>query len=97
MEIQDLKNNRDRIIKVIARQCTQFPELATKEIMTKMLVWLGSRSDIQDMKPTSANIDKFTTMVTLSWLKNDYKPVVTDEWLAKREAIKRGCLSSLMA
>lgn len=87
MTLQDLTNNRDRIIKKIKSQCSD--PVAVKEVMTKMISWLNSREDIQSMKPTMSNIDKFTSMTTLSWLKNDYKPVVTQEWLEKREQAKR--------
>jgi len=87
MTLQDLKNNRERIIKNIKKQTSA--DNAIKEVMVKMIVWLNGREDIQEMKATMANIDKFTSMVTFSWIKYDFKPVITEEWLEKREQDKR--------
>ena len=69
MTTQDLTTNRDRIIKKIKSQTSN--PLAVKGVMTKMVNWLSSREDIKSMKPTMANIDKFTVMVTLNWIKVD--------------------------
>ena len=83
MTTQDLSNNRDRIIKNIKSLCST--KEAVAGVMNKMVAWLASREDIKSMKATKANIDKFTTMCANSWLKNDFKPVVTEEWLKQRE------------
>lgn len=86
MTLQDLKDNRDRIIKVIRWQSK---EADIKAVMSKMLIWLNNRQDIKDMKATKANVDKFANMVTISWIKNDWKPVIDhdkmEEELEKRK------------
>lgn len=91
MTTQDLKNNRERIIKKIRTQASSSD--AVFGVMTKMAKWLESREDIQSMKPSMLNLDKFTTMCINSWLKNDYKPVVDQEFLDKREAAKWASIS----
>jgi len=66
MTTQDLKNNRDRIIKKIKLQIT----LATNEqisgVMNKMLAMLPQ---FENDKPTMSNIDKLTSKATLSYIK----------------------------
>jgi hypothetical protein len=91
MTLQDLKNNRDRIIRNIMNQSSE--EAAISGVMNKMSSWLNSREDIKNMNPGKANIDKFTAMAITHWIKNDYKPVITDEWLTKRESAKWNSIS----
>lgn len=92
MTIQDLTNNRDRIIKKIKFQSNAAD---VKAVMIKMVAWIGSRKDISAMKPTMGNVDKFTKMATDSWLKNDWKPVMSkNEYQAFEEKRKMDSLPS---
>lgn len=102
MTLQDLTNNRDRIIKKIQWQMSgdaAARKMMVKPIMTKMVAMLG-REDIAEMKPTMKNIDKFTDMATASWIKYSYNPMETmtrQEWndfYDRREAAKRGSHST---
>ena len=86
MTIQDLKTNRDLIIKTIKLQSSDSSSVSG--VMNKMLVWLNSREDFKIMKATKQNVKSFTSKATLSWIKNDYKPVITQDWLEKREVSK---------
>ena len=75
MTLTNLTENRERIMKAIAGQfsCPVDRNAHVKAVMAKMVKWLELRKDIQDMKATKANIDKFTSMATASYIKNDYK------------------------
>jgi len=75
MTTQDLTTNRDRIIRNINYQTTN--KGAVIGVMTKMVVWLNAKSDLQDQKATMANIDKLTRACILSWIKYDDKTVYT--------------------
>jgi len=86
MNLQDLTENRERIMKNIKKQSSE--KEAIVGVMNKMVAWLNSREDIQEMKPTMGNVDKFTSMCIASWIKNDYKPIITEEWLEHREQVK---------
>ena len=91
MTIQDLKTNRDLIIKTIKLQSSDSSSVSG--VMNKMLVWLNSREDFKIMKATKQNVKSFTSKATLSWIKNDYKPVITQDWLEKREVSKWASIS----
>ena len=99
MTIQDLKNNRERVIKAINYQTTM-PN-AVKEVMEKMVKWLEIREDIKLMKGTKSNIDKFTTMAINSWIKNlnvsfsdSFKSHEDlENWKEEREKKKYECIS----
>lgn len=92
MTLQDLKENRDRVIKTIGVQfqCPGDRNTHIVEVMKKMAAWISVRADIQDMKATKGNIDKFITMATLSYIKNEMKAStrqdVKEYWDAHHEA-----------
>lgn len=70
MNIQDLTNNRDRIISKIKFQISLATEENIKSVMAKMVAMLPLF--IND-KATKANIDKLTTKALISYLKHDIK------------------------
>lgn len=86
MTIKDLAKNRDRVIRKIKFQSKHAD---VKSVMTKMVTWLNTRTDIQDMKPTMKNIDSFTYDVTASWIKNDWNPAFTRNQNDAMNEIKR--------
>jgi hypothetical protein len=101
MTLQDLTNNRDRIIRNIQFQMSG-DSAARKQmvipIMTKMVAFLNN-AKYSEMKPTMANIDKLTKSATESWIKYDYNPgstMTTSEVNAfeiKREEAKYSSIS----
>jgi len=86
MTIQDLTDNRDRIIKNINFQSKS--KGAIVGIMNKMVARLISNSNLQAQKATMGNIDKLTRSCTESWIKYDDKTVYSknenDEFNEKR-------------
>ncbi|MFM7853242.1 MAG: hypothetical protein ACKO96_15290 [Flammeovirgaceae bacterium] len=68
MTTQDLKNNRDRIIKKIKFQITMATNDQIAGVMNKMLAMLPQ---FAAEKATMANIDKLTSKATLSYIKFD--------------------------
>lgn len=100
MTLQDLTNNRERIIKKIQYQMTgdaAARQSMIKPVMTKMVAYLN-REDYKSMKPTMGNIDKLTSVVTLSWIKYNYKPSMTqsekEAFEDRREEAKRSSHST---
>lgn len=81
MTLQDLTENRDRIIKNIKRQVVYSnANDAVKGVMTKMVAFLG-REEYSAMKATKANIDKLTAACVKSWIKNSMNVSITQEWI----------------
>lgn len=67
MTIQDLTNNKARIIKKIQSQITLATAENIKSVMTKMVAMLPQ---FVNEKTTMGNIDKLTIKATLSYVKN---------------------------
>lgn len=65
MTLQDLKNNRQRIINNIPMRD------ALKEVMEMMAKRVNYE---KDTKPTLQNIDKLTNEIYHWWLQNRYEP-----------------------
>lgn len=100
MTLQDFTNNRERIIRKIQSKMngdSAARQFMVKAVMTKMVSYLN-REDYKSMKPTMANIDKLTLLVTLSWIKYDYKPSMTqsekEAFEDRREEAKRSSHST---
>lgn len=66
MKLQDLTDNRDRIIRKINSQITKATSENIKAVMTKMVAMLPQ---FESEKATMANIDKLTMKATLSYIK----------------------------
>jgi len=70
MTLQDLTNNKERIIKKIKFQITMATTNNIKDVMEKMVAMLPQ---FESEKPTMSNIDKLTSKATLSYIKNGLK------------------------
>lgn len=66
MTIQDLTENRDRIISKINFQITKATNENVKAVMSKMIAMLPQ---FENEKATMSNIDKLTMKATLSYIK----------------------------
>ena len=66
MTIQDLTNNRDRIIRKINFQITKATSENIKSVMVKMIAMLPQ---FENEKATMANIDKLTMKAITNYLK----------------------------
>lgn len=66
MKIQDLTDNKERIIRKINSQITKANSENIKAVMTKMVAMLPQ---FESEKATMANIDKLTMKATLSYIK----------------------------
>lgn len=66
MKIQDLTDNKERIIRKINSQITKSTSENIKAVMTKMVAMLPQ---FESEKATMANIDKLTMKATLSYIK----------------------------
>lgn len=81
MTLQDLTENRDRIIKNIKRQVVYSnANDAVKGVMNKMVAFLG-REEYSAMTATKANIDKLTAVCIKSYIKTGMNASITQEWL----------------
>ena len=95
MTLQDLTNNRDRIIRRIKSQITMATSENIKSVMVKMIAMLPQ---FENEKSTMANIDKLTMKATLSYIKSGIKftetqkQVIADNYEAKqRESRPSSC------
>ena len=66
MKLQDLTDNKERIIRKINSQITKANSENIKAVMTKMVAMLPQ---FESEKATMANIDKLTMKATLSYIK----------------------------
>jgi glucokinase len=69
MTIQDLTNNKSRIVKIINYQITKATQQNIKSVMVKMVAMLPQ---FADDKATMSNIDKLTMKAISSYLKYDH-------------------------
>jgi predicted transcriptional regulator YdeE len=92
MTTQDLKDNRDRIIKSIKfQQITEISKVMSR--MIEMLNW----SRFNDAKATMKNIDQLTKEAISAYFKNDYNESMTanefEEY--RREQTRKNLPSSM--
>lgn len=68
MTIQDLTNNRERIIKKVKFQITLATQENIKGVMSKMIAFLPQ---YEGQKPLMKNIDKLTMRAIESYIKHE--------------------------
>lgn len=68
MTLQDLKNNRNRIIRSIDNGAD------VKKVMNQMVIWVENAPEYIKAKPLMKNIDKLVREACENYWKYDYTP-----------------------